>query len=155
MRRVRSAWLAIPLAVFGLGTGIAAARVEAGSAYTKTQTFSAALRYLRVDRGYEVTEKDADAAYLLFRYPLPGTRQSADGSLEVVETSAGVKIYVQLPRLPEYHEAVLRDGLLRKLRDEYGEPPPKAPAKPGARDGREPSKPSDPNKPGEPNKPKA
>lgn len=112
----------------GLGASDADARVEGGSAYTKSQTFSAALRFLRVDRGYEVVERDPDAAYLLFRYPLPGQRKNADGSLEVVETSAGVKIYIQLPRLPEYHEAVLRDGLLRKLREEYGEPPPKAPS---------------------------
>jgi hypothetical protein len=25
--------------------------------------------------------------------------------------------------MPEYHERVLRDGLLKKLRDEYGVPP--------------------------------
>lgn len=104
-----------------LATRGAAARVEAGSNYTKAQTFSAALRYLRVDRGYEVVEKDPDAAYLLFRYPMAGQRQTANGSLEVVETQAGVRIYVQLPRLPEYHEVVLRDGLLKKLREEYGE----------------------------------
>jgi hypothetical protein len=121
----------ILLVALGLaGQAVAApamARVEAGSGYTKTQTFSAALRFLRVDRGYEIVEKDADAAYLLFRYPLPGRKESASGSLEVVETQAGVKVYVQLPRLPEYHESVLRDGLLRKLREEYGEPK-KAPA---------------------------
>lgn len=105
----------------------AEARVEAGSGYSKAQTFSAALRYLRVDRGYPIVEKDPDAAYLLFQYPVSGRNKSANGSLEVVETSSGVKIYVQLPSLPGYHESVLRDGLLQKLREEYGEPPKKAP----------------------------
>lgn len=113
-----------------LGASAATGRVEASSSYTKAQTFSGALRFLRVDRGYEVVEKDPEAAYLLFSYPLPGQTKKASGSLEVVETSAGVRIYLQLPRLPEYHEALLRDGLLKKLREEYGEPPKKVPPKP-------------------------
>jgi hypothetical protein len=104
---------------------VATARVEATSGYTKAQAFSGALRFLRVDRGYDVVEKDADAAYVLFRYPLPGKQPSTSGSVEVVETGRGTKIYVQLPRLPEYHEVVLRDALLKKLREEYGAPPPK------------------------------
>lgn len=105
----------------------ARARVEANSGYSKAQTFSAALRYVRVDRGYEVVEKDPDSAYLLFRYPVPGRSNGASGSVEVVDTTTGVKIYVQLPQLPAYHETVLRDGLLQKLREEYGEPPQKPP----------------------------
>lgn len=105
-------------------------RTEAGSSYTKAQTYSAALRYLRVDQGYEIIEKDPDAAYLLFRFPVTGQNKSANGSVEVVETSDGVKIFVQLPRLPSYHEVLLRDGLLKKLREEYGEPPKKTPSKP-------------------------
>ena len=99
-------------------------RVEARSGYTKTQTFNGALRFLRVDKGYDVVEKDADAAYVLFRYPLQG-KATANGSVEIVETSSGTKLVVQLPQLPEYHEVVLRDALLKKLRDEYGSPPPK------------------------------
>jgi hypothetical protein len=45
----------------------------------------------------------------------------------VVETGDQVRLFVQIPKMPEYHERVLRDGLLRKLRDEYGAPPPKRP----------------------------
>jgi hypothetical protein len=108
-------------------SGSAAARVEANSAYSKPQTFSCALRLLRVDRGYEVVEKDQDAAYVLFRYPVSGQKELMSGSLEIVETASGVRVFVQLPRLPEYHEALLRDALLRKLREEYGPPAAKAP----------------------------
>jgi hypothetical protein len=32
--------------------------------------------------------------------------------------------------MPEYHERVLRDGLLKKLREEYGVPPPREQKKP-------------------------
>lgn len=118
-----STWLLCPTAD---------ARVEASSGYTKAQAFSGALRFLRVDCGYDVVEKDADAAYVLFRYPMPGKQPSTSGSVEVVETSQGTKIYVQLPRMPEYHELVLRDSLLKKLREEYGSPPPeKSKPKPG------------------------
>ena len=109
----------------------AAARVEAQSEYTKAQTFSAALRYLRVDLGYEVTEKDDTAAYLLFKYPIDGKRDaSSQGSVEVVEAGSSVKVFVQMPQVPEYQERMLRDGLLRKLQQEYGAPPPKPPAQP-------------------------
>lgn len=105
----------------------AEARVEASPGYTKQQTYSGALRYLRVDQGYEILERDPDAAYLLFRYTPPGRRESVSGSVEIVQTRGEVKLYVQLPKMPEYHERVLRDALLKKLREEYGEPRPPAP----------------------------
>ena len=113
----------------------ARARVEADSAYTKIQTYSGALRYLRVDLGYEVVEKDPDAAYLIFRYAPTGQAKDKDkdaptGTVEVVETESRVKVFVQIPRLPEYHARMLRDGLLKKLREEYGVPPPRVEKKP-------------------------
>lgn len=103
----------------------AAARAEAEARYSKAQTYSAALRYLRVDLGYEVLEKDPDAAYLLFKYQVPGqSQQTSMGAIEIVDASEAVRIFVKLAKMPEYHERVLRDGLLKKLRDEYGAPPP-------------------------------
>jgi hypothetical protein len=118
--------LALGTLLLGLPVG---ARVEAESGYSKAQTYSGALRYLRVDLGYEVLEKDADAAYLVFRYLPPGQPKSAStGTLEVVDRGDGVRVFVRLPSMPEYHEVVLRDGLMKKLRDEYGVPPQKKPA---------------------------
>ncbi len=109
----------------------ARARVEADSGYTKLQTYSGALRYLRVDLGYEVVEKDPDAAYLIFRYaPTGQPKNLSQGTVEIVATDSRVKLFVQLPRMPEYHERVLRDGLMRKLREEYGVPPPRVEKKP-------------------------
>ncbi len=104
----------------------AEARVEADSDYTKAQTYNAALRYVRVDLGYEVVEKDPDVGYLLFRYEPPGRKNNpTNGSIEVVESKERVKIVIQLPQMPTYHETTLRDGLLKKLRVEYGAPPKK------------------------------
>src|SRR5688572_32966841 len=137
MARWRLATLLVPsvlgLFLFGLP---ALARVEAESGYTKAQTYNAALRYLRVDLGYEVVEKDPDAAYLIFRYaPNRATKDPPTGTVEIVATDSRVKVFVQIPRMPEYHERVLRDGLLKKLREEYGVPPPPTERKPEPGDG--------------------
>jgi hypothetical protein len=128
--RSRILVLALTLVVGTLLFGFpAGARVEAESGYSKAQTYSGALRYLRVDLGYEVLEKDPDAAYLVFRYLAPGQPKNAStGTLEVVDRGEGVRVFVRLPTMPEYHEVVLRDGLMKKLRDEYGTPPAKKPA---------------------------
>jgi hypothetical protein len=114
-----------------LFAAVAAASVDGDSEYTKAQTYSGALRYLRVDLGYEVVEKDADAAYLVFRYqPVGQPKDETLGTIEVVESGERVRVFVRIPRMPEYHARVLRDGLFRKLRDEYGTPAPRKPEPP-------------------------
>jgi hypothetical protein len=124
------------LAALLLCAASATARVGGESEYSKAQTYSGALRYLRVDLGYEVIERDPDAAYLIFRYELPGQKPAtATGTVEVVEADGHVRLFVQIPTMPEYHERVLRDGLVRKLHDEYGTPahkPPPSEKKPEA-----------------------
>lgn len=134
MRRLKRSSLAVAgvlLAALLLFSHSATARVGGESEYSKAQTYSGALRYLRVDLGYEVTERDPDAAYLIFRYQLPGQNKgTATGTVEIVDADGHVKLFVQIPSMPEYHERVLRDGLVRKLHDEYGIPPHKAPPAP-------------------------
>jgi hypothetical protein len=103
--------------------GSAGASVEARSSYTKLQTYNAALRYLRVDLAYEVTEKDADAAYLLFHFVPEGRKKDTNGAIEIVERKDEVLVYVRVPELPHYQEEMLSDGLFQKLRTEYGDPP--------------------------------
>src|SRR5450755_3334716 len=116
------------LAALILFTHSATARVGGACEYSKAQTYSGALRYLRVDLGYEVTERDPDAAYLIFRYQLPGqNKATATGTVEIVDADGHVKLFVQIPTMPEYHERVLRDGLVKKLHEEYGDPPRKLP----------------------------
>ena len=114
----------LTLGLLGSISTSALARSEAELTYTREQTFSAALRYLRVDLAYEVTEKDAEAAYLLFSFSAPELNQkTARGSIEVVQRERSVRLFVNLPQLPSYHEEVLKRGLIEKLRVEYGEPP--------------------------------
>jgi len=127
------------------------ARSEAEIGYSREQAFSAALRYLRVDLGYEVTEKDADAAYLLFSFTdaeLAG--KTAHGSIEVVQRQRSVRLFVSLPELPSYREELLKRGLLDKLRTEYGEPSEAAPERPPPKKEPEPPKEPPAEAPGSP-----
>jgi hypothetical protein len=120
----------------------AAARSEAEVSYTREQAFSAALRYLRVDLSYEVTEKDAQAAYLLFTFADPALpKKTGHGSIELVQRDKVVRVLVNLPELPSYREELLKRGLLEKLRTEYGEPPAPAPPEPPKK---APAKPDEP-----------
>lgn len=89
--------------------------------YTRSQVYSAALRYLRIELRYEVTERDDEAAYLLFEYQPLGQSRRRFGAVEIVPLSSGVRLVVRLPEQPRYEEVVLRDGLVRKLRDDYGD----------------------------------
>lgn len=108
----------------------AEARTEKQCKYSLRQAYSTALRYLRVDLGYEITEKDADAAYLLFTYPAEDGKGHGNGAFELVAGEDAVKIFITLPQMPSYREKMLGDGLERKLRAEYGEPPAPEPKRP-------------------------
>jgi hypothetical protein len=126
-RPVAVSWIGscLVLALSLSSARIASARSEVEVRYSREQVFSAALRYLRVDLSYEVTEKDPDAAYLLFTFTDPELqKKAAHGSIEVVQRAHTVRLLVSLPDLPSYREDVLKRGLLDKLRVEYGEPSP-------------------------------
>ncbi|WP_437898174.1 hypothetical protein [Sorangium sp. So ce124] len=124
--------LAVPVAS-GLGERHASASVAYESPYTFEQTFGTALRLVRVDLGFKIVEKDVSNGYLLFEYRSPESGgRATQGAIEVVDGRAGVHVAVQLPAMPQYHEQVLLDGLVKKLAAEHGGPPKKAPAGGGA-----------------------
>ncbi len=124
----RSKFLLSALVLFLSST--ATARIEEPLDYTKAQSFSTALRFLRVDNGYKVVEQDLDSGYMLFEYPVRNSSSVTSGSIEVVDRGDSVALVIQLPQMPRYHERHLADGLLKKLRADYGEPPKREPAKP-------------------------
>ncbi|MDP9033933.1 MAG: hypothetical protein M3O50_03940 [Myxococcota bacterium] len=96
------------------------------SPYGYERTWNAALRLLRVDDGWKITEKDDANGYLLFEYTSPESSKATPGSLELVrhrDPEAPVSVLVQLPQMPHYHEQVLLDSLASKMRREYGDPP--------------------------------
>lgn len=99
------------------------------SNYGFDRTWNAGLRLVRVDLGLKVTEKDDNVGYLLFDYKSPESSKPVPGSMEFIRAKDGgaVRVVVQIPQMPTYHEQVLVDQLAKKLRNEYGDPPKKAP----------------------------
>ena len=118
---------------------VATAAAEAKSAYESPygyqRTWNAALRLVRVDNGWKITEKDEASGYLLFEYSAPQIAKSTPGSLELVkpqDPDGAVSVLVQLPQMPHYHEQVILDALASKMRHEYGDPPEHRPVAPTA-----------------------
>jgi hypothetical protein len=105
---------------------IGAARTDRELTYRETEIWNGAIRFLRVDSGFKILEKDRDAGYVLFEYQEGGAGHTA--SFEMVSAVKDGRVFVrariQISEMPRYVEAVLIDRLIRKLRDEYGDPPP-------------------------------
>lgn len=123
---------ALTLWAYGLTTVAARAALAQPTerlAYSQQQVYSAAVRYLRIDLRYEITERDPEAAYLLFEYQPLGQKGTRFGAVEIVKLQQGVRLAVRMPDQPSYQEAMLRDGLVKKLRSDYGEMAPSKPDK--------------------------
>jgi hypothetical protein len=129
-------------ALVGLGASVVllgalevrvAARAEGELPYPLHEVFSTALRFVRVDRGCKVTDKDAEAAYVMFECPGERTGSVRSGAVELFsrrDPASGVRVQVSLP--DETHGTELRflELLERKLRDERGVPAVRRPAAP-------------------------
>src|SRR6185436_1721055 len=91
------------------------------SSYGFERTWNAGLRLVRVDMNLKVTEKDEMNGYMLFDYKSPESGKPVPGSMEFIRAkdTGGVRVVVQIPQMPGYHEQVLVDSLARKLRNEY------------------------------------
>lgn len=109
----------------------AIAKTSVESRYGFERTWNAALRLVRIDLGFKITEKDDTTGYLMFEYTSSESgNKSSSGSFEFIrgkDADTPVKVVIQLPQMPRYHEQVMIDSLSRKLRQEYGDPPAKKP----------------------------
>jgi hypothetical protein len=99
------------------------------------EVFSAALRFVRIDRGCKLTDKDEVAAFLLFECPPDEKGQPVKrGSVELyrveVRGAQVVRVQVSLAEEPAYMEKRFLDLLERKLRQELGSPPAPRPTPP-------------------------
>jgi hypothetical protein len=111
----------------------ALARSQSVLPYPLAEVWPTAIRYLRIDRGATLREKDAESGYILF--DLPEAQKSYKGSLEFVHTTDGedreaTRIVINLPDLPRHFELTLLEKLTAKVKDEYGSPAPAVPRKP-------------------------
>lgn len=128
MKRVSGAAIVAPLigALVALGPVGAAARSTSTLPYPSTEVWAAAVRFLRVDRGLPIREKDEGAGYVLFDYSDGG--KSYKAALELVPfTDDDGRVTTQasltIAGLPKRYEGALLEGLGAKIRDERGPPP--------------------------------
>jgi hypothetical protein len=121
---------ALIIVPFALRSEPASAKSAYESAYGYDRTWNAGMRLVRVDLNMKIIEKDESAGYLLFDYKSPESgAKPVSGSMEFIKSrdTGAVRVVVQIPQMPGYHEQVLIDSLARKLRNEYGDPPKKPP----------------------------
>ena len=112
-------------ALVGLTTP-AAARSEKTLAYPRDQVWATAVRFLVVDEHVKVTEKDAEAGYVLFELRDDG--KPFRGSLEVMTVVRDgrtlVRFVLQIEDRPSWLEIAMLARLETKLRAELGAPSP-------------------------------
>jgi hypothetical protein len=95
--------------------------------YPIADVWPAAVRFLRVDRGFPVREKDESAGYVLFDYtdgPKP-----CKASLELIhavdpEGRDATRIAISIPDLPRRYEQMLIERLIAKVHEDHGPPAP-------------------------------
>lgn len=114
----------------------ALAKSEKVASYSFDEVWPTAVRFLRVDEGFEITEKAREEGYVLFAVAEEG--KVFRGALELVKTKddsgrKSVRLVLQIEDRPSYMEQGILTRLERKLRDELGEPGP-APAEPRPED---------------------
>jgi hypothetical protein len=120
------------LAILLASSTTAHARAEKTLAYQRDAAWPAAVRFIRVDEGLKIIEKDGDAGYVLFEIKEEG--KTFRGSLEVmtvvVDGRTLVKFVMQIDERPSWVEIAMLTRLERKLRSELGTPAPPPAKKP-------------------------
>jgi hypothetical protein len=137
MKRAASMWAlcaaVITVCVTGVPVPQARAQATAEASYPYKRVWPAAVRFLRVDEGFPIIEKDAEAGYVLFAVEEEG--KTFRGSLQIIrlkdrEGRHAVRLELEIEDRPSYMEQMIVERLERKLRDELGDPPPPPPPAP-------------------------
>ena len=103
---------------------VADARSEKTVGWTAAQVFPTAVRFLRVDEGVTIVEKDGEIGYVLFELRDDG--KTYRGALELVTLAEGkLRLVLRIEDRPDYMEVGMLERLERKLRAELGAPPPR------------------------------
>ncbi|HEY5946536.1 MAG TPA: hypothetical protein VIV40_13635 [Kofleriaceae bacterium] len=115
-----------------LATSSAHARSEKTLAYEREPAWAASVRFIRVNAGLKVIEKDADAGYVIFEFK--EEKKTFRGSLELIEVVKDgrklVRFVLTIEDRPQWVEIELLTKLERKLRAELGSPAPTPTPKP-------------------------
>ncbi len=129
--------LVLCAAVLGLPLAVASAKTIRKVSHSYERVWPAAVRFLRIDEGLTIKEKDRDTGYILFVIEEEG--QQFSGSLELVrrkDYSArdAVEFVLRIKDRPSYMEIAILNRLLIKLRKELGVPKAPAPKPPAPKD---------------------
>jgi hypothetical protein len=104
------------------------ARAEVSKSYNLgfEKLFSVSCRYIRIDQGGQLVEKDPEAGFVIFLWRKDKDSQEVRGTLEFVRQSEAadkpkVDLKLKLENAPKYLETYFLDGLQKKIRAEYGD----------------------------------
>src|SRR4051812_5732185 len=102
----------------------AEARSHSDIVWPLKDVFPIAVRFIRIDRGCKITDKDADTGYVLFECAGDDAKSKKIGALELftIETQgrSGVRVQLTLTDEPQYIELRFLELFERKIRDERG-----------------------------------
>ena len=108
-----------------LTTTVVQASITRELTYSESTVWRCAVRFIRVDKGFQLIEKDKETGYLLFEYTDSG--RTSNGSLEVLRVVKNnreyVRVQMNLHGQPKYVESLLFKKLETKLKNEYGVAP--------------------------------
>lgn len=125
--------------------GEASAKTSRRVSHSYEKIWPTAIRFLRIDEGLAIVEKDVESGYVLFELNDDG--RSFSGALEVVrrKDKAGrhaVEVFLSIQDRPSYMEHGILDRMLKKIVTELGQPkrPPKVEPEPPKDEEADPSK---------------
>ncbi|MBN2716382.1 MAG: hypothetical protein JXX14_11045 [Deltaproteobacteria bacterium] len=108
-----------------LASTVTSASISKELTWSESTVWRCAVRFIRVDNGFQILEKDKETGYLLFEFKDAG--RTTNGSLEILRVVKNdreyVRIQMNLHGQPKYVESLLFNKLERKLKNEYGVAP--------------------------------
>jgi len=112
-------------ALIATSPGSAEAKSSRKVSHSYESVWPATVRFLRIDEGLKISEKDSDTGYILFEVHDDGKIYA--GSVEVIRRKDysnrdAVELVLQIKDRPSYMEIPILDRLMAKLRKELGHP---------------------------------
>jgi hypothetical protein len=115
-----------------LASSTAYARSEKTLAYEREPAWATSVRFIRVNAGLKVIEKDAEAGYVIFEFK--EEKKTFRGSLELIEVvkdgRKALRFVMTIEDRPSWVELEMLTKLEQKLRAELGAPAPSPTPKP-------------------------
>ena len=126
MNNIYKPVVAAVLFVMFLMPGAAYAKHNKKMTINYDDLWSGSIRYLRIEKNFEIKDKDKEAGYIIFIYKYPNDKKKTSrATMEFIvkgKTADGkskVNIQVNIETAPEFLEIHLVTGLVEKLKKEY------------------------------------